>query len=230
MNKDIFSVSNSILIGLTLVALSIFFSGSFQNNSKSNSLAISPTPTTSKTLEGEKVTIKDRKDAPKIGAGKVVIYEFSDFQCPFCQKFYKETYSQIKKNYIDTGKITFVYRHFPLTSIHQFAEKAAEAAECANSQDKFWQYHDLLFNNSKSDGGGLSVSDLGKYAVEAGLDTAKFNTCLGGGGVAEKVAEDLKIGQEAGVTGTPAFFINGKKLVGAQPYAVFKQAIDEALK
>jgi protein-disulfide isomerase len=162
--------------------------------------------------------------------------EFSDFQCPFCAKFFKETYSQIKSKYIDTGKVKLVFRHYPLP-MHQNAQKAAEAAECANRQGKFFEYHDLLFENSQSDGSGLAMEDLKKYADQLGLNKGtlgfgkdKFNQCLDRGEAAETVKKDVSDAQSAGISGTPSFFVNGKKIVGAQPFANFEQAIEEALK
>lgn len=187
---------------------------------------------------GQPITVADRSDEPVIGNknAKVTMIEFSDFQCPFCERFYKDSYSQIKTKYVDTGKLKIVYRHFPL-SFHQNAQKAAEAAECANRQGKFEQYHDLLFNNSQSDGTGLNTADLKKYADQLGLNKGtlglgqnKFNTCLDNGETAQVVSQDTAAGTAAGVDGTPSFFINGKKIVGAQPYSVFEAAIEAALK
>lgn len=157
-------------------------------------------------------------------SAKVTIVEFSDFQCPFCASFYNASLSQIRTNYIDTGKVKLVYRHFPL-SFHPEAQKAAEAAECAEEQGKFWEMHDKLFENSSS----LSVANEKQWAKDLGLDSAKFNTCLDSGKTASAVQKDAADGAAAGVSGTPTFFINGKEIVGAQPYAVFKAAINAEL-
>ncbi len=176
--------------------------------------------------------ISERSSAPVLGnqKAKVAIVEFSDFQCPFCQKFTNETFNQIKTNYIDTGKAKIIFRNFPLVQLHVNAEKAAEAAECANQQGKFWQYQELLFKNGKSDGAGLAANDLKNYAGQAGLNQNQFNSCLDTGATAQIIQQDIKDGQSAGVTGTPSFFVNGKLIVGALPYDNFKQAIEEALK
>ncbi len=171
----------------------------------------------------------ERKDAPKIGNGKVEIVEFADFQCFFCQKFFSEAYKEIKSKYIDTGKITLTFRHFPIPS-HQNAQKAAEAAECAGKQGKFGAYHDVLFANGKPDGAGLAVSDLKKYAKNLGLDEGGFNKCLDNGETVALVQKDLTDGQKMGVSGTPTFFIGGEKIVGAQPFSVFEQKIENILK
>ena len=169
-------------------------------------------------------------DDPALGNknAKVTIIEFSDFQCPFCKRFHDATWTQLKSTYIDSGKVYFVYRDFPL-SFHQNAEKAAEAANCANEQGKFWEYHDIIFKNSQGDGTGLADADLKKYATDLSLDTAKFNTCLDTGKYKAEVSKDQADGSAAGVSGTPSFFINGIQLVGAQPFAAFQQTIDAEL-
>lgn len=177
------------------------------------------------------VDVTERSDAPVMGNkdAKVTMYEFSDFQCPYCARFYKETLSQIKSEYVDTGKIKIVYRHFPL-SFHPYAQKAAEAGECAARQGKFEAMHNIMFENSTSDGVNLSVDKLKGYAAKIGLSTSKFNSCLDNGDTVSVVSKDMADGSAAGVTGTPTFFINGKMLVGAMPFASFKQIIDEELK
>ena len=182
--------------------------------------------------------VAGRGDAPVLGESnaKVAIYLFSDFQCLFCEKFFSGAMKQIKTDYIDTGKVKLIFRNFPL-AFHANAQKAAEAAECANRQGKFWPYHDLLFKNGKSDGTGLAVEDLKKYADQLGLNAGalgfgadKFNQCLDNGEAVDTVKKDQADGSAAGVTGTPVFFINGKKVSGAQPFSVFQTAIEEALK
>jgi len=165
-------------------------------------------------------------DDPFLGSkdAKVTIVEFSDFQCPFCARFHSQTFPQLKKEYIDTGKVRYVYRDFPL-SFHQHAMNAAIAAECADEQGKFWEYHDKLFQNQRA----LDDSSLKRYAEEIGLDTSKFNSCLDNKETASEVNKDVQDGQRYGVSGTPTFFINGVKLVGAQPYSAFKQVVDQQL-
>ena len=176
------------------------------------------------------VTVKDRSDAPVIGksTAKLTLYEFSDFQCPFCTSFYKETWPKLKADYIDTGKVKMVYRHFPL-SFHVNAQKAAEAGECANQQGKFETYFNLLFSHSNADGTGLAVPDLKHYAQQAGLDTATFNNCLDTDATASIITADMNEGTSIGVNGTPTFVLNGQRIVGAVPFDTFKTAIDKAL-
>lgn len=153
---------------------------------------------------------------------KVTIIEFSDFECPFCEKA-EPTLKKIMDKY--AGKVKLVYRDFPLT-FHKSAQKASEASQCANDQGKYWEYHDKLYANQKA----LAVADLKKYAVDLGLDIAKFNECLDNNKFADEVKKDLADGEAAGVDGTPAFFINGRKIVGAQPYESFEKIIEEELK
>jgi len=163
---------------------------------------------------------------------KVTMIEFSDFQCPFCERFNSDTFQQLKKDYIDTGKVQFSFRHLPL-DIHSLAPIAAEASECANDQDKFWEYHDVLFGKF-NDWTTLTLETLPpkleEYAGTLGLNTSEFSTCLSSGKYTEKVTKDKNDGQAAGATGTPSFFINGKILVGAMPYATFKTLLDQELK
>lgn len=163
--------------------------------------------------------IKGDKNAP------VTIIEFSDYECPFCEKFYSETYSQIEKNYIKTGKVKFIYRDFPL-GFHQNAQKAAEAAECAGEQGKYYEMHNQLFEKGVSGGS----AGFKQYAKELGLDPTKFNQCLDSGAMVSEVKKDLADGSKLGVSGTPAFFINDQEVVGAQPYSVFEQIIEQKLK
>lgn len=164
-------------------------------------------------------TVRGSKDAP------VTIIEFSDFECPFCTRFYEQTLPLIEENYIKTGKVKFIYRDFPL-SFHKNAQKAAEAAECADEQGKFWEMHDKIFENQNA----LDVTSLKQYAKDLGLDTTKFDSCLDSGKYADEVQRDFTDGQSYGVSGTPTFFINGIEVVGAQPYNTFEQIIEQELK
>lgn len=158
-----------------------------------------------------------KEDAP------VTMIECSDFQCPFCARFAGDTLGQLRNNEIKAGIVKLVFKNFPLP-FHQFAEKAAEAAECANKQGKFWQMHDKLFQSD----GRLDTDSLKSYAQQIGLDTKKFDHCLDSGETAGLVNADKQQCASAGVQGTPTFFINGKMLVGAQPYDRFKSAIEQA--
>ncbi len=165
-------------------------------------------------------------DDPSIGPkdAPITIIEFSDYQCPFCARA-EPAVKRILESY--KGKVNFVYRDFPL-SFHQYAQKAAEASECADEQGKFWQYHDILFEKQQEWSSG-GVSKLKEYAIGLGLDSKKFDECLDSGIYANEVQKDIEDGQNYGVSGTPAFFINGIEVSGAQPFDVFQKIIDSEL-
>ena len=154
-------------------------------------------------------------------AAPIEMIEFSDFQCPFCLRA-DPTVRQVLGTYGD--RIRFVYRHYPLPN-HPNARPAAEAAACAGEQGKFWPYHDRLFANPAK----LSDADLKQGAAELGLNAAQFNACVDTHKLKAQVDADIKDGEQAGVNGTPAFFVNGRMISGAQPYDVFKKLIDEEL-
>mgnify|MGYP001559612259 CR=1 FL=1 len=162
--------------------------------------------------------VRGDEDAP------VTIVEWSDFECPFCARFYQQTLPSIEEEYIKTGKVKLVYRDFPL-SFHTNAQKAAEAAECAGEQGKYWEMHDMLFEQGVQGG----VAGFKQYAKNLGLNTAKFDTCLDSGAMAGEIQQDMADGAAVGIQGTPGFIVNGKLVSGAQPFAVFKQVIDAEL-
>ena len=180
---------------------------------------------------GEKVDV-EVGSLPVLGNenAPVTLIEFSDFQCPFCKQWFDQTKDQLIKEYVDTGKVKFAYRQYPIPQLHPNAQKASEASECANDQDKFWEYHDLLFTQQDS---WASLADpsgqFSTYAGNLGMNTSSFDSCLSSGKYADKVSEDVQAGTAAGVSGTPTFFINGTPLVGAQPYDSFKTLIDQEL-
>jgi len=159
---------------------------------------------------------------------KVTIIEFSDFECPFCGRFYVDTLPSLRKDYIDTGKVKFYYRHFPL-AFHPKAVPLANASECANDQGAFWKMHNKIFDNN-STVSNLTDTDFKQWAADLGLDTSTFNNCYDNKTHQKAIDEDQAAGTSVGVNGTPTFYINGKQLVGAQPYAQFKQMIDEELR
>jgi protein-disulfide isomerase len=182
---------------------------------------------------GEKVDVSAGK-LPLLGNkdAKVTLVEFTDFQCPFCKRFTDEALVQIKKDYIDTGKANLAVRHYPITAIHPNAFKASEAAECANEQGKFWEYHDTLFTDQakwETQSAEDAKSTFVGFAQSLGLDTGSFSSCLDSEKHKANIDQDLADGQKAGVTGTPTIFVNGTAVVGAQPYETFKAEIEKAL-
>lgn len=154
----------------------------------------------------------------------VTITEFGDFECPFCSKFHIDTRPQIINKYVKSGQVKILWRHFPLSSIHQFAEPASLAAECAGEQGKFWEYHDLLFETKKLDGVSLTA-----HAEALGLDSGQFKSCVDAGKYLEKIRGEFNLGRQAGVSGTPSFFIDGELVVGAVPFASIEPIILKAL-
>jgi protein-disulfide isomerase len=181
-----------------------------------------------------KTSISVNLDAPRVKvdqAGRpargpenapVEIVEFSDFECPFCLSVFP-TVNRVIATYGD--KVRFVYRHYPLPN-HPNARPAAEASACAAEQDKFWPYHDRLFSSA----GKLSGSDLKEHAAALGLEASSFNACVDSRKYQKDVEVDVEAANALGVNGTPAFFINGRALNGAQPFDAFKRIIDEELK
>ncbi len=222
------------IVGIVLVLSIINTIGIFVLDNGSGGTTVTapqPTnnPTPSPSAAPSRVTV-NTEGAPALGQAnaKVTIVEFSDFQCPFCGRHFTQTYPQLKANYIDTGKVKLVFKDFPL-SFHPQAQKAAEAAHCVREQKGdagYFAMHDKMFANQQT----LSVENEKKWAREiAGVDGAKFDTCLDSGKFAQTVQQGLQEGSAAGVQGTPSFFINGVQISGAQPYSAFQAAIDAEL-
>jgi len=184
------------------------------------------TPTNPTNIE---ITIESNDPVAGDQNAQVSIIEFSDFQCPFCERAYSTSVADLKNSdAFKNGEINFIYKHFPLNSIHPLAQKAAEASVCAQNQGKFWEYHDKLFENQQA----LEIANLKSYATQLGLNTAQFNTCLDSGASKDKVARDLEAATTAGGTGTPYFIIYNKEnkktasLSGAVPYAQIEAAVE----
>lgn len=208
-------------------------SGWFSGTGERKPLAVAPTggrPAPSD--EGAVGTVTPVTDDDHIRGDKnapITLIEYSDVQCPFCSRFHP-TLIQALNDY--KGQVRWVYRHFPLSSIHPDAQKAAEASECANEQGKFWEMLDKMFEKQSL---GLSVAQLSAYAKEAGVrDAKKFDSCLSSGKYAQTVAADAQSGEAAGVSSTPATIVIGKDgskqiIPGALPYETVKQMIDALL-
>ena len=186
--------------------------------------------------EGPKRGKASIKDDPYLGdsAAKVVIVEYSDFQCPYCGRFYRTTLPEIKKRYIDTGKVGYVFKDFPL-DFHKQARKAAEAAHCAGEQGKYWEMHDKIFDEQRK----MRIEDFVDHAGVLGLDEGGFKTCIDSGRHSVGINEDIASGRANKVSGTPAFLVGtineggeveGVMLVGAQPFPAFAVILDDLLK
>lgn len=167
---------------------------------------------------------------------RVMLLEFSDYQCPFCGRHFRETMPQIEKEYIATGKIRYAFKDFPIESLHRQAVKAHEAANCAADQDKYWQMHSRLFMNPNP----LGPEELKSHAAAVGVELGKFQQCVDAGTHVKTVQQSIEDAVSYGVSGTPAFFVgtveaDGKSLKaarfisGAHPFTRFKQEIDALL-
>ncbi len=224
IKKDsLWKYSTFILAAILVVGAFMFFIRGDNNTAPTGQVVNNPGDTLPSANGKVEVSEDDdavlgKKDAP------VTIIEFSDYECPFCGRHFQQTYPQLKNDYIDTGKVKLVYRDFPL-GFHPTALPAAIAAECVREKGKdeaYFKYHDKLFQNQQS----LTNDNLKKYAKELGYD---IGTCLDSEKYKSEVEKDMRDGNAAGVSGTPSFFVNGKQIVGAQPFSAFKQAIDAEL-
>lgn len=159
---------------------------------------------------------------------KVTIVEYADFQCPFCKRFFQDVLPQLKTEYIDTGKAKFIYQTFPFLGPESY--QAASAAMCAKEQERFWDFHDLLYQNQKAENSGaFSDAKLISFAKQIKLDQKQFNECLNIKKFDAEIQSEFNLGQQAGVGGTPTVFINSTAIVGAQPFANYKKIIDKYL-
>ena len=217
---DLWRYSTFLLIAVVLIG-GIFMFTNNDGGSNDNTV-VQPTAQPGKVSASiDDDPMLGNEDAP------VTIIEFSDYECPFCGRFWSQTLPLIKSEYIDTGKVRFVYRDFPLDSIHPFATPAAEAAECVRdeaggSDAAYFEYHDKIFANQQL----LSTQNLKSWAQELGYN---IDSCLSSGKFKAEVQKDLADAQSAGGRGTPFFVINGIPISGAQPFSVFQQAIESEL-
>jgi protein-disulfide isomerase len=184
--------------------------------------APTPTPIPIGEIPTEGAPSKGDGDAP------VLMIEYSDYQCPYCSRYVQETLPLIEENYIQTGKVRYVFKDFPL-SFHAQANLAAQAARCAGDQGDYWGMHDLLFANQQDWANESAAQVFSSYADQLGLDAGQFDSCLSSGTYEDKINNEIQEGLSVGVSGTPAFFVNGQFISGAQPYQAFQQAIEAAL-
>jgi protein-disulfide isomerase len=179
------------------------------------------------TVKGDAIYVLGKSDAP------LTLVEFTDYQCPFCGRFETTTFPEIKKNYIDTGKVRFILRDLPLGDMHPFALKAAQSVHCAGDQGKFWEMKELVFKNQNK----IDVDSLAGYAKDLALNGDTFNSCMADGKHLKEISDEAKYAGSLGITGTPTFVlgkavgdsVEGRVIVGAQPLAAFEAAINEML-
>lgn len=204
----------TIILVIVSIPVGYFIFNLFGSSSTAHTVAYSPL-----NQHGEHAL--GSLDAP------VKIVEFGDFQCPFCRRFTLDTEPSLRKNYIDTGKVRLVFKQF---IGHTLTEKTAEAAECANDQGKYWEYHDKLFETQDAWQYRRNLDgELISYAEELGLNSTLFKECLDSGIFKDVAKKEMREARNSGVSGTPTFFINGKRAVGAQPYHVFARLIDSEI-
>ena len=191
-----------------------------------------PTQPTGNTEPSEVPTANiDIQGEPFFGSANapVTMVEFTDFQCPFCKRAHDTNFATIKSQYIDTGKVKYVVKDFPL-SFHTEADEAANAANCAAEQGKYYEMYNKLFEAQENWVGSADPNSYFKTLGQGiGLNTATFNSCVDSNKHSAEVQQDISEGGAAGVSGTPTFFINGKKIVGAQPLGAFTAALDAEL-
>jgi len=244
VKKSVFNILVISIIGVSLIAA--FFVGSFVSlkseqvtKSELNSAIASLESKISKNqMVAQPIKISADDDPTKgIKNAPITIIEFSDFQCPFCARFQIQTLPLILEQYVETGKVKFVFRDFPIQSSHPNAMPAAAASECADEQNKFWQYHDMLFENqgiwNKMDFTS-AITVFKEYAIELELNQEQFNACLDSGKYVNEINNDLTDGRNYEITGTPGFFIGNEKIGfvkvnGAQPFEVFQGIIESQL-
>jgi protein-disulfide isomerase len=179
------------------------------------------------TVKGGAIYVLGKSDAP------LTMVAFTDYQCPFCGRFEMTTFPEIKKNYIDTGKLRFILRDLPLGDMHPFALKAAQSVHCAGDQGKFWEMKELVFKNQNK----IDVDSLASYAKDLSLNGDTFKSCMAEGKHLKEIGDEAKYAQSLGITGTPTFIlgkavgdsVEGRVIVGAQPLAAFEAAINELL-
>ncbi len=193
---------------------------------------VSNTPGVKPTVDPNKVyDLKLKADELFLGSSDapVAMVEYGDFQCPFCKKYLDSVFPAIKSQYIDTGKVKFYFRHYPF--LGQESNDSAEASICAKDQNKFWEYHDILYKNQgRENSGTFAIPNLKKFAVKVGLNSKQFNTCLDKHQHQEELTQLTTDAVSLGVKVTPSTFVNGKLLSGVQTVSVFSSKIEQELK
>jgi len=234
--KDKKTVNLPILVLVVLLIVVAFFVGRYtqkdqiqpSQNNQADSQEL-PQEETVILSDDDWQIIKDSGAAAKGDSNaKVTIVEFSEYQCPFCKRYIDEAYASIMEDYGD--QINYVFHDFPLP-FHPHAQQTALAARCAGDQSKYWEMHDLLFENQAEWSEEEDIAaNLNSYAQQLGLNQSAFSSCLSSNKFAQEIEDDISLGEKVGVSGTPSFFVNGEMIVGALPYENFKTLIDAQLK
>ncbi len=224
MSKNNKPNNTGIITVIAVIAVIGFIAMTFAYLGKANSSATLGADTGANGAPADKVDITVTASDHVRGDSNapVTIVEYSDYQCPYCAQF-QTTMQTVMENY--PGQVRWIFRHFPLTSLHPYALKAAEAAECAGEQGKYWEYSDQLYANQPE----FSPDYFSTLAGEMNLDTGKFNDCVNSNRYAAVINSDSATGQKYGITGTPTFFVNGVRYKGAMTFTQIKPIIDNAL-
>lgn len=232
--KQSLAIPVAIILGFGLVAAAIFFSGSTKSTDVSVDNAINAANEPAEATVSEIRPVDENDHIRGNPNAPIVIVEYSDYDCPFCKNFH-ETMNQVMDNYGTTGKVAWVYRHFPLEQLHPSAPRIAAAAECVAQQagnDGFWTFSDLVFGE-RSTNEPTNLARLNEFAESAGAEVTAFESCLNNGDTKAAVEEDFNDALGAGARGTPHSIVTvaGQQGVinGAQPYEVVKQIIDNLI-
>jgi len=242
LNKNLAMICGTIILSCLIIAGTILYS----NSKSSSNVVINDNAQNQQPQQQPIGPVKVSVDNDAVLGDKnapLTMIEFSDYECPFCKRHFTDVYPQIKKDYIDTGKMKLVYRDFIAVPSHNpLATFEAMAAECAREQggdSAYFKYHDEIFKRTTSNGNGLDASQLLAIAKDLGLNSTALQQCLDSNKYKDEVAKDITDASKVGVSGTPSFFvgkssqdgiIDGTIIVGAQPYSAFKVIIDEMLK
>ena len=244
LNKNLAMICGTVILAALIISGTILY-----NNSKSsdnNNIAGNGNVPNQQQQQQPTGPVKVSVDDDPVLGDKnapLTMIEFSDYECPFCKRHFTDVYPQLKKDYIDTGKLKLVFRDFIAVPTHNpLATSQAMGASCAKEQggdSMYFKYHDEIFKRTISNGNGMAVSQLGVIAKDLGLNVPTFQSCLDSNKYKAEVEKDIADASKAGVNGTPSFFvgksnssgtIDGTIIVGAQPFSAFKVIIDEMLK
>ncbi len=224
MSEDVFAPNEAV----TRAQLAMVLYRQFGDNADLDDIYIPPEEPDYEPANADDDAVLGKKTAP------ITLIEFGDYQCPFCSRHFADTLPQITEDYIDTGKVKFVFRDFPL-SFHQNAYMAAEASECAGEQDEFWAMHDMLYSEQAA---WMNEADplatFVGFAEEISIDEGDFERCIENGDMADEIADDADDASDSGISGTPGFWILGpngqaEQISGAYPYEHFKAVFDKML-
>jgi protein-disulfide isomerase len=224
----------ALMVGGALIFMTLYKGGSAPVAAGNNGTAGSTVAASTTVNPAQAMTLGSRDAILGNASAPVTLIEYGDYQCPYCTEFFSQTEPEIIQNYVNTGKVRMVFRDFAFLGPESTA--AANAAQCAEDQNKLWAYHDALYTakvgdeakGGNEDDGFYTNAEFLKLAQQVGLAIPTFTSCITNSTDANIVAQEKAGGGVAGIISTPSFLINGQSFVGAQPYSVFQQALDAA--